>query len=147
MGHAEQLLFSCLGSKVTVYRWIEVIELSWFPAKNYGDKLKKHKWKVLSKKTIDIFNLKQRHLSIDIKTKVVQHVPRIIFNVFKVFKFQVFKFSFQHFCLLWKCNLRKLVSRSLGTFIGFALDKIPLVDISKHENSFQTHLNCCNDTF
>ena len=26
-------------------------------------------------------------LSIDMKTKVVQHVPRIIFNVFKVFKF------------------------------------------------------------
>ena len=46
------------------------------------------------KKTIDIFNFKQRLLSIDMKTKVVQHVPRILFNVFKVFKlssFQVFK--------------------------------------------------------
>ena len=35
-------------------------------------------------------------LSIDMKTKVVQHVSRIIFNVFKVYKFsgfQVFKFS------------------------------------------------------
>ena len=48
------------------------------------------------KKIIDIFNYKQRLLNIDMKTKVVQHVPRIIFNVFKVFKFssfQVFRFS------------------------------------------------------
>ena len=55
---------------------------------------KKHERKVLAKKSIDIFNLKQRHLSVDMKTKVVQPVPRIIFNVFKVFKFsgfQVFK--------------------------------------------------------
>ena len=47
------------------------------------------------KKSIDIFNYKQRLLSIDMKTKVVQHVPRIISKVFKVFKFpsfQVFKF-------------------------------------------------------
>ena len=47
------------------------------------------------KKTIDIFNFKQRLLSIDMKTKVVQHVPWIIFNVYKVFEFstfQVFKF-------------------------------------------------------
>ena len=28
------------------------------------------------KKTIDIFNFKQRLLSIDMKTKVVQHVPK-----------------------------------------------------------------------
>ena len=33
-----------------------------------------------------IFGNKQRLFSIDMKTKVVQHVPRIIFNVFKVFK-------------------------------------------------------------
>jgi len=48
------------------------------------------------KKSIAIFGYKQQLLSIDMKTKVVQHVPRIIFNVFKVFKFsgfQVFKFS------------------------------------------------------
>ena len=47
------------------------------------------------KKGIGIFTYKQRLLSIDMKTKVVQHVPRIIFKVFKVFKFpsfQVFKF-------------------------------------------------------
>ena len=31
---------------------------------------------------------KQSPWSIDMKTKVVQHVPRIIFNVFKVFRFQ-----------------------------------------------------------
>ena len=57
------------------------------PKKNINEKF-------CQKKTIDIFNLKQRHLSVDMKTKVVQPVPRIIFNVFKVFKFsgfQVFK--------------------------------------------------------
>ena len=52
---------------------------------------------MVSKKIIDIFNFKQRLLSIDMKTKVVQHVPRIIIvNVFKVFKFsgcQVVKFD------------------------------------------------------
>ena len=36
------------------------------------------------KKTIDIFNFKQRLLSLDMKTKVVQHVPRIIFNIYKI---------------------------------------------------------------
>jgi len=46
-----------------------------------------HRMMRLSKKTIDIFNFKQRLLSIDMKTKVVLHVPRIIFNVFKVFRF------------------------------------------------------------
>ena len=48
------------------------------------------------KKHMTIFDYKQRFLSIDMKTKIVQHVPRIIFNVFKVFKFssfQVFNFS------------------------------------------------------
>ena len=51
------------------------------------------------KKTIAIFGNKQRLLSIDMKTKVVQHVPRIVFKVFKFFNskfsgfqvFQVFK--------------------------------------------------------
>ena len=43
------------------------------------------------KKNIAIFGNKQRLLSIDMKTKVVQHVPRIIFNVFKVFKFSGFQ--------------------------------------------------------
>ena len=52
--------------------------------------------RMLYKKSIDIFTYKQWLLSLDMKTKVVQHVPRILFNVFKVFKlssFQVFKFS------------------------------------------------------
>ena len=66
---------------------------------------------------IAIFGNKQRLLSLDMKTKVVQHVPRIIFNVFKVFEFssfQVFKFfktflvpsfclTFRHFLVnKWK---------------------------------------------
>ena len=38
-------------------------------------------------KNIAIFGNKQRLLSIDMKTKVVQHVPWIIFSVFQVFKF------------------------------------------------------------
>ena len=36
------------------------------------------------KKTIDILTYKQWLLSIDMKTKVVQHVPKIIFNVVKL---------------------------------------------------------------
>ena len=46
------------------------------------------------KKTIAFFGYKQRPLSIEMKTKVVQHVLRIIFNVFKfssIESFQVFK--------------------------------------------------------
>ena len=46
---------------------------------------------VMSQKSIAIFGKKQRLLSIDMKTKVVQHVPRIIFNVFKVFEFSGFQ--------------------------------------------------------
>ena len=41
------------------------------------------------KKTIAIFGYKQRDLSIQMKTKVVQHVPRINLSYFK---FQIFKF-------------------------------------------------------
>ena len=47
----------------------------------------------MSQKTIAIFGYKQWLLSIDMKTKVVQHVPRIIFSVFKVFKFSGFQLS------------------------------------------------------
>ena len=36
------------------------------------------------KKIIAIFGYKQRLLSLDMKTKVVQHVPRIIFNIYKI---------------------------------------------------------------
>ena len=35
----------------------------------------------VQKKTIAIFGYKQRLLSIDIKTKVVQHVPRIEISI------------------------------------------------------------------
>ena len=38
------------------------------------------------KKTIAIFGNKQCLLSINMKTKVVQHVPRIIFNIYKISK-------------------------------------------------------------
>ena len=44
----------------------------------------------LSKKSIAIFGNKYWVLSIDMKTKVVQHVPRINLSYFK---FQIFKFS------------------------------------------------------
>ena len=37
-----------------------------------------------SKKSIAIFGYKQWLLSLDMKTKVVQHVPRIIFNINKI---------------------------------------------------------------
>ena len=65
---------------------------------------KKHKWKVLSKKnhwcqkkSIAIFGYKQRLLSIDMKTKVVQHVPRINLSHFNFWilnlNFSIFNFS------------------------------------------------------
>ena len=38
---------------------------------------------MLSKKSIDIFNYKQRVLSLDMKTKIVQHVLRINLSHFK----------------------------------------------------------------
>ena len=37
--------------------------------------------KKTSKKIIDIFTHKQQHLSIDMKTKIVQHVPRINISI------------------------------------------------------------------
>ena len=92
------------------------MDLVVFLAGNQLNELKTHRrgWcgggpKIL----IAIFTYNQRLLCIDMKTKVVQHVSRIIFNVFKVFKFsscQVFKFSkfsgsqrlsdFQIFCFV-----------------------------------------------
>ena len=50
------------------------------------------------KKSIAIFGYKQWHLSLEMKTKVVQHVPRINFSylkfqIFKFSNFQIFKFS------------------------------------------------------
>ena len=53
---------------------------------------KKKHW--CQKKTIDIFNFKQRLLSIDMKTKVVQHVPKIKFSGFQFFKFFKFLITF-----------------------------------------------------
>ena len=58
---------------------------------------KKHKRKVLSKKNIDIFNLKQRHLRIDMKTKVVKHVARIKFSRFQSFQVPSACLTFRHF--------------------------------------------------
>ena len=37
--------------------------------------------KTVSKKPIDVYIHKQRHLSIDMKTKIVQHVPRINISI------------------------------------------------------------------
>ena len=36
------------------------------------------------KKSIAIFAYKELILSIEMKTKLVQHVPRIIFNIYKI---------------------------------------------------------------
>ena len=47
-------------------------------------------WWLMSQKTIAIFTYKQWLLSIDMKTKVVQHVPRI--NISN-FNFELFQFS------------------------------------------------------
>ena len=44
------------------------------------------------KNSIDIFGYKQRLLSLDIKTKFVQHVPRIIFNIYKILNILNFNF-------------------------------------------------------
>ena len=35
----------------------------------------------VKKKHIDIYTHKERHLSIDMKTKIVQHVPRINISI------------------------------------------------------------------
>ena len=79
--HAEQLLFSCLCSKFAVYRWkcqcffYHMI----FLAGNQLYELQTHRWGwcwgcCCPKKSIAIFGDKQRLLSIDMKTKLVQHV-------------------------------------------------------------------------
>ena len=38
------------------------------------------------KNSIAIFSYNQWLLSLDMKTKLVQHVPRIIFNIYKILK-------------------------------------------------------------
>ena len=55
---------------------------------------------LVSKKTIAIFGNKQWLLSLDMKTKVVQHVPRINLSHLNFQKFQIFKnFKFSNFSL------------------------------------------------
>ena len=50
---------------------------SWEPALWLANSQGRVRMRRMSQKSIDIFNSKQRLLSLDIKTKVVQHVPRI----------------------------------------------------------------------
>ena len=45
------------------------------------------------KKSIVIFTYKHSVFSLDMKTKVARHVPRIAFQNFKISKFQNFKIS------------------------------------------------------
>ena len=75
-------------------------------------------------KSIAIFGYKQRILSLDMKTKVVQHVPRInlsylkfqIFKILKIFKFQIFK-NFQIFS----------GSQPLSDFQTFFICNLPVI--------------------
>ena len=52
---------------------------------------------MMSKKTIAIFSYKQQLLSLDMKTKVVQHVPRINLSYFKFQIFNFFQIFFPNF--------------------------------------------------
>ena len=78
LGHAIQLLFSCLCSNVAVDGW----KCQWFLAGNQlYDWSANRRGCCCQKKTIDIYTHKERHLSIDMKTKIVQHVPRINISI------------------------------------------------------------------
>ena len=57
---------------------------------------KKNHW--CQKKSIDIFNFKQRLLSLDMKTKVVQHFPRINLSHFN---FWILNLKFKIFIFFW----------------------------------------------
>ena len=76
------------------------------------------------KKTIDILTYKQWLLSIDMKTKVVQHVPKIIFNVFKVFRFSSFQKHSWFPAFVWRSDIfiykfyKKIVFGSLTLSIS-----------------------------
>ena len=78
---------------------------------------------MMSKKSIAIFGYKQWHLRLDMKTKVVQHVPRINLSYLK---FQIFKFfkNFQ-FSNFWKFSNFQTFSGSqlLSDFQTFFLTK------------------------
>ena len=92
---------SCLRSSVSG-DWFLFI-FSWEPALwtlMSGDRVV-----LLSKKSIAIFGNKQWLLSIDMKTKVVQHVPRILIFEFWILNlnFQIFKFFLvPSFCLTFR---------------------------------------------
>ena len=73
-------------------------------------------------KNIAIFGNKQRLLSINMKTKVVQHVPWIIFNVFKVFEFS----SFQVFLVFQNIPGSQLLS-DIQTFFSLGHPTPPLM--------------------
>ena len=95
-----------LGAGIFTVWCLLALLFSWEPALWLANSQGRVWMLLLSKKIIDIFNFKQRLLSIDMKTKVVQYVPRINLNnlKFQIFKnFQIFKFSLvPTFCLTFR---------------------------------------------
>ena len=73
---------------------------------------------LMSQKNIAIFTYKQWLLSIDMKTKVVQPVPRIIFNVFKVFRFPAPVWLSDIFYLNFEAEMQKVKTFTLAAFWG-----------------------------
>ena len=128
LGHAEQFLFSCLCSNVDVCGW------KWQCLFFYHSSTLSCEWSNhragSQLKSIVIFTYKQWLLSIDMKTKVVQHVLRIIYNVFKVFKFSEFSITFK----LWNSWFPAFVWSS-DIFLLF-------ISINRGKNRWP-HLNHC----
>ena len=121
------LLFSCLCSKVTVYRWKwQWVFLDILSSSTRAPDIRVHR-AGSQLKTIAIFNHKQRHLSIGMKTKVVQHVPRINISIWNV---TCDSMTNSHFwAYTWK---QKLFSISHGSLTWLKWD-------IWHTTAWQTH--------
>ena len=80
------------------------------------------------KKNIAIFGYEQRLLSIEMKTKVVQHVPRIIFNIYKIQKLKLKKVDPRHMLNKFCFHLYAQNSLFIGENCnGFVFDTLNII--------------------
>ena len=84
---------------------------------------------LLSKKTIDVYIHKQRHLSIDMKTKIVQHVPRINISIWhKTCHMSHATCHMRHVtCAMWHDYKYSLLSKDIKTKV---VQHVPRINIS-----------------
>ena len=135
--HAEQVLFSCLGSKVTVYsrklQWF-FLDLTLTTLITLSPDIRVHR-AGSQLKSIAIFSNKQWVWSIEMKTKVVQHVPMINISIWHM------TCTMWHVtCDMWHNYKYSLLSIDMKTKV---VQHVPRINLSiSHITCHIAHVTC-----